>query len=1266
MDYQYETLLDERFQMLCQSLLIREHTGVQCFPVGMPDGGRDATAPESSGRIIYQVKFARNPANVEDPVSWVTKAIDGEVEKVKKLADRGATSFVLMTNMPGTSHLDVGRMDKVQAHIDKVLPIPGACWWRDDLDRRLDLSYDLKLKYPSLLSGTDLIRLLWESTGVGEDRQRRANALGSYFTDQSDRDSKVRFKQADLSPSPLFELFIDVPATPRRDSKQMESREKEYKRSIISIMRSKEDESGAFLHSFEGDYEETSGHLMRRGLRRSASAGHPVGAASLILSHAFGTSVSKIVLEGAPGQGKSTFAQYIAQVHRARILRLESVKSIPPQDAISPLMLPFKLELRDLATWLKGIDPWAPGESTQHGRPCTLEGALAAHIERYSGGVRFDVSDLLFVMGGNSVLIILDALDEVADLDDRQHVVDEVTAAATRLEGRTENSEIKFVITSRPTAIAGSPTFDSTKYFYLTLAAIQPSLAMTYTKKWAHARKLDDSDLSMLLATLGEKLEAPHMAELAKNTMQLSILLSLTHLRGSTLPDKRTELYDAYIDVFLNREAEKDRTVRENRELLVNIHRYLGYYLHAQAEVGGASGRISTEELREVLTQFLMRETAESHFMRQRVTELIDSLLTGVVERVVALVSRVQGTYEFEVQPLREYFAAKYLYETAPYAPATRRQAGTKPDRFDGIARNPYWMNVTRFFAGCFSMGELLDLAERTARLIEDSDPTETAYPRTLALCLMQDWVFTQSAASMKRIVQAVFDKPGIRWAAVREDQSSFSGYSGNSTDVGLSPSAGYENLVDLFWPMLTDGVHRESLAAICTLLMQQPEGKLVADIWYKEALRKSSHELGSWCVIGNWLGIFRELDVARFTALLELAPATERDLVLVSFAEGGGDTDRLPPGERHSILVATFNGAGRGRLRVRKTRSSLSLMHAVEPFLVARMLLDKEFGRIIYEDLDIANRTSGAPPSAYTNVSQAASDLARQDQAQGLDLWRKLVGEMRATFGKTWREIELANISASIKSPQERGAGASRLFDESRTLPDRMRNARRRARQTDWWRAQYGQAEGNHDLGMWLLATFSWSHPDCFSSLIQEVDEATQRLDDATYASVIRACDLSRIYGKYSRNALVLGDSVLRNLHWRTVSLIHDRLSADDQRDTALKFMRSRSRDDLAGLHFMDYLTSQFSSDEASFREALKAMSQGIRRGIVSTDRRYFSFDESHSKNRAIRENRSSIITNSWELPSALVSLVHSIPDTGRRFTPVMEIADTQNWFNS
>jgi len=70
---------------------------------------------------------------------------------------------------------------------------------------------------------------------------------------------------------------------------------------------------------------------------------------------------------------------------------------------------------------------------------------------------------------------------------------------------------------------------------------------------------------------------------------------------------------------------------------------------------------------------------------------------------------------------------------------------GPKPDRFDAIARNFYWANVVRFFAGCFTKGELLDLAERVKTLIDDPVLGQTRQPILLAAMLLSDWVFELS-----------------------------------------------------------------------------------------------------------------------------------------------------------------------------------------------------------------------------------------------------------------------------------------------------------------------------------------------------------------------------------------------------------------------------------------------------------------------------------------------------------------------------------------
>jgi uncharacterized protein YheU (UPF0270 family) len=243
------------------------------------------------------------------------------------------------------------------------------------------------------------------------------------------------------------------------------------------------------------------------------------------------------------------------------------------------------------------------------------------------------------------------------------------------------------------------------QYLYLQLLSLNRTLIMRYAERWLGARKLGTRESGEFRKVLKEKLDQPHLRDLARNPMQLAILLSLLLIRGPSLPDKRTALYDFYMDLFFSREAEKSQVVREHRELLINIHRYLAWVLHSEAELGNPRASIAQERLQQVVKDYLSREGHD--------TGLADVLFTGMVERVVALVSRVEGTLEFEVQPLREYFAACHLYYTAPQSSPGKEKPGSKPDRFDAIARNFYWLNVARFYAGCYSKGELPSLVER-------------------------------------------------------------------------------------------------------------------------------------------------------------------------------------------------------------------------------------------------------------------------------------------------------------------------------------------------------------------------------------------------------------------------------------------------------------------------------------------------------------------------------------------------------------------------
>jgi hypothetical protein len=86
MTYAYENLTPERFQQFCQAALLAEYPRLRCFPVGQPDGGRDALwiARRKQDRkefIVFQVKFKRNALTQPDQHKWLEEIIKDESKR---------------------------------------------------------------------------------------------------------------------------------------------------------------------------------------------------------------------------------------------------------------------------------------------------------------------------------------------------------------------------------------------------------------------------------------------------------------------------------------------------------------------------------------------------------------------------------------------------------------------------------------------------------------------------------------------------------------------------------------------------------------------------------------------------------------------------------------------------------------------------------------------------------------------------------------------------------------------------------------------------------------------------------------------------------------------------------------------------------------------------------------------------------------------------------------------------------------------------------
>lgn len=1241
--------------MLCQSLLVSEYPGVQCFPVGMADGGRDATARSGShADMVFQVKFTSKPSSIKDPVKWITDSIDGELEKIRRLQERGVTKYFLITNMPPSANLDTGMIDKVDRYLRQHVPIDAQCWWRDDLDRRLDNNYDLKLRYPTLLNGPDLLRLVVERMGPDESRRRRQRALTSYFAHQFDQDLSIRFKQADLLPSSLFDLFVDVPvALTLSSDRDNDESLRHYVDAVNRGLRLEDQDSsvrtishGVVYRAVHGDAADS---LPERYYTFGEFRSPLAGGADLLLDAEFIDSFSRIVLEGAPGQGKSTLAQYIAQVHRARLLQHDDVK-LPSGHASSAVMVPFKIELRDLASWLNGFDPWSGKAGTPHEGKRSLEGALAAHVERYSGGHEFTVADVAFLVEEHPVLVILDALDEVADLEDREKVVEEVTAAATRLSQNAHR--VRFLVTSRPTAVSNAPSFSRQRFQHLRLAAITPEIALEYASRWGKARNLKKQDIVEIRDILSHKMSAPHMAELAKNTMQLSILLSLIYHKGSSLPDKRTELYDAYVDSFFNREVEKSKIVRENRNLLISIHQHLAFYIHARAEGQRTTGRIDRDELHAVVR-------ARLRVLRQP-EDLFDDLLTGMVERVVALVSRVEGTYEFEVQPLREYFAARYLYDTAPYTSATLSASGTKPDRFEGIAPNPYWLNVTRFFAGCFTVGELLDLSERVSVLCGRPEFRGLSYPRVLALSLLQDWVFFQSVPATERLIDRLFDQAGIRWAERRTRGHALAFGAESDVNVSLVGKAGGSYLVDKLWEIVESESPSERVRAACDVIRSQKANNSISvdEMWQRTLESKqTTQEKCDWIVIGGWLGVFTQMRPGQLaaddTSLMEILP---------SLVESGANFDScsatLVRAAADCVLSDSLSASPGGFL------SRLAFM--VNPTLWTMFSQDGHPSVQRYMETALSNMRATSPSETFEAVSQLGSRMlqaAAVETTDNLTFWKGFLGDLNSHFGENWSGVCIGIASGAIRSPKERGAGADRLFDRNFSFVDRVRNAKRRSKQVSWWSSQLAEAASDLDRLTWLAMVYVWAEPETISQLWGLIEST---IGDTSEQDRHRLYQLTRISFRFSPRSTKFipidrKSSVFSSQDDLMRSLFFERIEPCVEKDRfVLRAGKMENNARLAGL-VIDHAWERFFAGSMSETDFMSTVDRQYAPGVFP-----LAHDSRHAfKMGKVKPLAENAMERPWDMPSNVLAVAeYYFSRRSVQIKPVLRIAEEQGWF--
>ena len=482
----------------------------------------------------------------------------------------------------------------------------------------------------------------------------------------------------------------------------------------------------------------------------------------------------------------------------------------------------------------------------------------------------------------------------------------------------------------------------------------------------------------------------------------------------------------------------------------------------------------------------------------QHQTVVLDEIFGAMLERVVMIVSRVQGTYEFEVQPLREYFAARHLYDTASYSPPGGEKGGTKPDRFDALARNFYWLNVTRFFCGCFTKGELLDLADRVKELMSDQVLGRTRHPFLLAAMLLSDWVFSQAPKAVIELTTALAAKESLRRLLPAS-------LSHRSEVIQIPDSCGGVEIVSKSFEFLYDSTTRSDLSDQLAEFIAAHVGTADRERMWLDAKPADTERIGRWLRVGDNLGVLARASRSVLLAALGehitspiamrcLANAGRFDCLLSDNESAAGLIDLLfsrPSGlvldnlgSRPLYLLPMLCGLGSSD-RWRHYRYQLAeesrLRFDVEDPSLAKCEFDTDLELQAFE-ISLSLRDAMMTPSA-ADSSEAFKDILARCSAN----W----GEQRGIIA----------LGATIcNMPFQKGRKRLKpvgLFQADTSLLDRLRTAKLRAENVDWWREQARNVVTPGDRFLFQFSLFTWANSGLLFELVDEMGQMLEAMED-------------------------------------------------------------------------------------------------------------------------------------------------------------------------
>src|ERR1041385_35364 len=312
-DYNLEGLNPRDFQHLIQAIARKNiAAGVTAFGDGR-DGNRDLSYkgemdyPSESGRwsgyLVVGCKFNQKPSGDSGKdKAWAIKQLESDLKKYSNRRRKLVKPqyYIFVTNLGLSAVPKSGGRAQVTALLESYSAKLGlkdfAIWDYNDLRGFLDGDSDLRSAYGNFITAGDVLAAMMHNLTI--DKPDFLDVMHTFLQKELITDMSAKLQSAGEDPDvqiPLANVFVDLP----------------YAESAEATILVNEDEENK-LPRVVNTLLQAGGSVLRRVQQTGAE--HTPGRRSQ-------ANPSRFVIVGGPGQGKSTFGQYLCQLYRAAILQ---------------------------------------------------------------------------------------------------------------------------------------------------------------------------------------------------------------------------------------------------------------------------------------------------------------------------------------------------------------------------------------------------------------------------------------------------------------------------------------------------------------------------------------------------------------------------------------------------------------------------------------------------------------------------------------------------------------------------------------------------------------------------------------------------------------------------------------------------------------------------------------------------------------------------------------------------------------------------------